>query len=533
MSEQQPGLSTNPANINPTGANPQALKEYQDSLEAQIKSLEDRYSNPNWFKVAAGFLKPQLGGFAASLGSASEALGENVEAGRAAALPIAQMRSQLAQSRILTGQNKDVSDAIKQYKLDHPGEEIPASKIAEWQGIAPNLPDVQSLAALQKTNLEQRQLAHSQFADAMARVQFQRSLPNGHPDPADLAIISGSQGAQKAPIETPKPDAQTNVTSVEKPAQGGGTGFSGTASQIVDSINAITDPAERQAAMDQYLRQLGITPASKAGPNQSASAPAGAQPKTAAKTGPSWDDPNYPIAPPPGYQGLSDVAVQEARKANVTSSQNYVDEIASLANNPATLGRTENLKKIASLVQDPDVQTWIARNDPSRLSSIVKNALVSGSVPDFIAQAVGGTKSILPTDKPEMVEKVQQYMQSLAKEKEYVNNLTANPTNAKSHFIADSAVTADMQPKTVMQTIAEELHKTQKLVNLPYILSPYAKQGYTVADMLGSDRMHQFNKQWTETHQELPYFSKKMVLPKSLTVSEAFLPGFNQESLRK
>ena len=40
------------------------------------KALEKRYEQPNWFKVAAGFAKPQLGGFTASLGSAAEALGK-------------------------------------------------------------------------------------------------------------------------------------------------------------------------------------------------------------------------------------------------------------------------------------------------------------------------------------------------------------------------------------------------------------------------------------------------------------------------
>ena len=90
-------LATDPSKINPAGAQQADLDEYQRSLDEQIKSLEARYANPNWFKVAAGFAKPQLGGFMASFGSAAEALGENVEQQRAAALPIAQMRSQQSQ----------------------------------------------------------------------------------------------------------------------------------------------------------------------------------------------------------------------------------------------------------------------------------------------------------------------------------------------------------------------------------------------------------------------------------------------------
>jgi hypothetical protein len=531
MAEQQHGLSTDPGKINPTGASPEALSEYQNSLEAQIKSLEDRYSNPNWFKVAAGFLQPQLGGFAASLGSASDALGENVEADRAAALPIAQMRSQLAQSRILTGQNKDISDQITKWQNEHEGETPPATLIAKWANVAPGLPAVQSMLALQKTNMEQRNLEHSQFADAMARVQFQRSIPGGQPDPADLEIISKNPSAKPAP---PQPAKKQALTPEGQPATYTGTTVSPETIAYYQNIakSGGKDAAEAQSFLDAYnespeSKKVYSPPAPSAAPTTPASA------KTAEKKGPSWDDPNYPIALAPGYQGLSDTAVQEQKKANVAKAQSYLDDIAILARNPITTGRIENLKKIGSMAQDRDVQTWIARNDPSKLSSIVKNSLTSGSVPAFIADSVGKTKSILPTDGPEMVGKVQQYLQSLAKEKEYVNNLTSNPTNDKSHLIADSAVTADMKPKTVMQTVAEELHKHQRLVNLPYVLAPYAKQGYTVSDMLSSDRMREFDEQWRSTHEALPRFSEKMVLPKSLTVPQAFTPGFNQESLRK
>lgn len=127
-------LATDPSRINPTGASGEDLNEYQKSLDAQIKSLEERYANPNWFKVAAGFLKPQLGGFAASLGSASEALGQNVEEQRAAALPIAQMRSQLAQSKILTGQNKTQSDEFEAWRTSgKPMDEATYARIVSLQ----------------------------------------------------------------------------------------------------------------------------------------------------------------------------------------------------------------------------------------------------------------------------------------------------------------------------------------------------------------------------------------------------------------
>jgi len=131
-------LATDPSKINPTGAQQEDLSEYQQSLQDQIKALEQRYAQPNWFKVAAGFLKPQLGGFAASLGSAAEAAGENVELQRAAALPIAQMRSQLAQSKILTGQNKTQSDEFEAWRAT--GQPMDAATYSRIVSLNPESP---------------------------------------------------------------------------------------------------------------------------------------------------------------------------------------------------------------------------------------------------------------------------------------------------------------------------------------------------------------------------------------------------------
>jgi hypothetical protein len=79
--------------------------------EDQIKALEDRYSQPNWFKIAGAFAKPQLGGFLASLGSAADVMGENVEAQRAIAPTVAQMRAQVA------GQREGLVQRTKGYTL--------------------------------------------------------------------------------------------------------------------------------------------------------------------------------------------------------------------------------------------------------------------------------------------------------------------------------------------------------------------------------------------------------------------------------
>lgn len=74
----------------------EAVDTALQSYKQRIDELQNRFAQPNWFKVASGFAKPQLGGFLASLGSASESLGEQQEAQRAIAPTIARMRSELA-----------------------------------------------------------------------------------------------------------------------------------------------------------------------------------------------------------------------------------------------------------------------------------------------------------------------------------------------------------------------------------------------------------------------------------------------------
>lgn len=84
-------------------------EEQQDIMDARTRALdmlERRYAQPNWFKVSAGFLKPQLGGFGASLGSAFNAMGENEEQQRALAPTIAVERAKLSQMESLMNKNE-------------------------------------------------------------------------------------------------------------------------------------------------------------------------------------------------------------------------------------------------------------------------------------------------------------------------------------------------------------------------------------------------------------------------------------------
>ena len=175
------------------------LKELNDAQREAIDSLERRYEKPNWFKVAAGFAKPQLGGFLASLGSASEAMGENVEQQRATQLPVAQMKLQLAQSNMLLGANKKVADQVKAWRDANPGKTPSAQQVGEWAALAPGSNVVESLKneltyqqAQQTQNLERiRQKAESNIPLTDEDKAFLTQLPEGQPRKTTVPPVGG------------------------------------------------------------------------------------------------------------------------------------------------------------------------------------------------------------------------------------------------------------------------------------------------------------------------------------------------------
>jgi hypothetical protein len=103
------------AKINPAGLREEDLQRIRDVTDKGIKDLEDRYKEPNYFKVAAGFAKPQLGGFLASLGSASEAMAENVEQQRENILPITNLKTQRELANTLLGQKINQRDIFDKW----------------------------------------------------------------------------------------------------------------------------------------------------------------------------------------------------------------------------------------------------------------------------------------------------------------------------------------------------------------------------------------------------------------------------------
>lgn len=95
------------------GADPESQKEYTTALDALMKSLNNRATEgTNLFNIAAGFLAPtRSGGFSESLGNAAGAAGKDMQRQEERAIPLAQMRAQIA------GQKLEIANKNKAYGL--------------------------------------------------------------------------------------------------------------------------------------------------------------------------------------------------------------------------------------------------------------------------------------------------------------------------------------------------------------------------------------------------------------------------------
>jgi hypothetical protein len=128
-----------------------------DALDTAEQALAQRYAQPNWFNVAAGFLKPQLGGFGASLGSAAQALGENLEKQRENELPLYAVRAQVGAMKSQMANRQLAAKAYEDAKKGNFAPEgLPALQATLTSYGAPELAD--SIGKMIETRQKDRSL---------------------------------------------------------------------------------------------------------------------------------------------------------------------------------------------------------------------------------------------------------------------------------------------------------------------------------------------------------------------------------------
>lgn len=230
------------------------------ATEDQIKALEDRYAQPNWFKIAGAFAKPQLGGFLASLGSAADVVGENVEQQRAIAPTVAQMRAQVA------GQREGLVQRTKAYTLLNERMKKPGGLTSEDVADIEKYSSEIGKVAQQKFTNQRSTFAdlrsafesgkdYTQLVEKFGKEfvdQFLPSLVNQVPGRAPAKPGAEPAGAMPTTPSAPAASTATRPLGVPESMSSGvtkGQELAATSAQIEDRIQ------ETKKLQDQYGQQ--------------------------------------------------------------------------------------------------------------------------------------------------------------------------------------------------------------------------------------------------------------------------------------
>ena len=199
------------------GVSDPQLEEYKKLLDDNSAALKARYENPNWFNVAAGFLKPQLGGFAASLGSASQALGDWQEKQRANELPLAQMRAEIGMTNMVLGQRQGEA-AAKRKSVEAAGPPGSAQRLAAEQAAYGN---ENVTTAGQGAGTTAQQNAKSAHDVALSEYARFKALPGGRVPQHIIDALSSAEremakvGIPVTPVATTSSGVTTTPSNVE------------------------------------------------------------------------------------------------------------------------------------------------------------------------------------------------------------------------------------------------------------------------------------------------------------------------------
>jgi len=449
------------------GVGEEQIQNLRNSQEKIITALEQRYSQPNYFKVAAGFAKPQLGGFLASLGSASEAMGDTVEQERAQQLPIAMMRSQLAQSEVLLGQNKTVSAML----ADRRAKNLPITPefVSEVTARFPDSPVAKALAAEITTQQKQQDILSGQQRLILDAIQLKQSkgMPLSPQEKSFLenlpSQLSGRTEATPLladgkPIAPPAGQPAGATTTAVKPAS-----IEGTPLNPIDGNIQKAEPQDGPKTGKFYAESFPVPNlAEKADWERSARGTAWANNAKAE------EDRNLAL--------VNSFATQAADPIYTKMKSHYDQAISMIENNPALAKRTFNIMRGQGDLQN---QIMVALqegaglnigNISTQINLPIKAFRVAGFTPDEQKFAdtlvhsmlvLGNTDLAIQGFKPEKGQAA--YLQNLATKA----SLDQNAATALN-ILHKNSVTFD-QNKKMYDTLIDE---RSRYVN-PESLTPY------------------------------------------------------------
>jgi len=452
--------------INPAGLTPENLAKYEEALKASMDALQARYANPNWFNVAAGFLKPQLGGFAASLGSAGAALGDWQEKQRANELPVAQMRAQLG----LVGmqqEQKNQADARYAQAMARGGfTEADVAYIAardkekglqaaeafeRTKGITiakGNRADVLASAiAGRPANVSQQQVANTpNFAAFNGDVKF-GATPNaapalGAPPPAPGAAPPVLNAPPAPPVDMQVPNVEGGLT----PAQASKK----TEAQVAETLKFTNQLTDQVAEIPKRYGNLSTA-----------------------------------------YDLLNDPNVQKVLGRTRTGGVSAILQ-AGLTSDSSP----DAVKKIVGLLVNPDTT-----KDIKPIKDARGNNVPGGSVKDQIAR---------------LNEQIGMLATTAAQEQLNINQMMKSPTDYSRAAERNLAINLDDTARSNQRKITTALHDMSRTTRLSDVVQKLKDKNLGYSDLIANPEYKKVEEAWAKEHNVLAKTALREKLPTEL-----------------
>jgi|TARA_R110000868_G_scaffold29333_2_gene109062 hypothetical protein len=454
--------------INPAGLTPENLAKYEEALKASMDALQARYENPNWFNVAAGFLKPQLGGFAASLGSAGAALGDWEEKRRANELPVAQMRAQLG----LVGmqqEQKNQADARYAQAMARGGfTEADVAYIAA-RDKEKGLQAAEAFDRTKGTKTAQgvrAEVLSNAIANRPSSVSGQQiaNTPNFSAFNGDVKFGAPSGAAPAPVVATPAP-----VPGAAPPVLGAPP-VPPVDFQVPNVEGGLTPTQKSEADKAQNIKGLEFR-------NELANQVAQLPVRSA----------NLSTA----YETLNDPNVQRVLGRTKTGSVSAILQ-AGLTSDTAP----DAVRRIVSLLVNPDTISEI-----KPIKDAKGNTVPGGSVREQVAS---------------LNEKIGMLARTAAAEQLNVNQIMKNPTDYARSAERNLAINLEDTARSNQRTIATTLHEMSKTTRLHDIAQRLSNKNLGYPELIAHPESQKAQEAWAKEHKLLAETPLREKLPKEL-----------------
>jgi len=449
------------ASIPTFGRSDEELQKNVDASEFAAKALEQRYQDPNWFNVAAGFLKPQLGGFAASLGSANQALSDWQEQKRANEIPVYNARAQVALMKARQTNNLTARDEYSKW-------------VSEGSDLS-KIPDLKSkfaaLGAPEYSEALQQKLDQSKTLQSEANTTTELNLKKA----SELnAIILDPNVPEWAKNQAKEQLLKIRISQFIPPKE-----------EHVKKEDLTTEGAPKEVPKPLASEIIGDT-----------------TPKSGAET----------------------LKQQNERSAkDKADARDYVTNMGLKARDAKA--QFSELAGAYPLFSDPGVKLAMGRFDQGNLDSLLKTMLANQTVSPSVAAVAQVMPPGIEEKYPGTIAKVQQLIGLSAKQQLEVNNQTQNPNRQTNQLEKSVVFSPNDLAEVAARKTMLSLHNFKHVYQEANTVAPLYEKGKGLSEIVNSPDVKNVHNNWAWRNKMLTGGSLYKNLPTDLQSIDAPIPA--------